>query len=294
MGLAKLEPLEVLVPSQESIVYPGNDAWLQLEATSNAPSGDPAWLQVEAGIVGTPGGTPKVVTANFNAQIDTAQFKFGASSVLFDGVGDYISSPDHSDFVVGGGDFTAEAWVRFSDVTKVAGLLGQWDAAANQMSWLLLWNGSNQVSLATSVNGSTNVPLGNWSWTPNNNQWYHLAIVRSGNSAIMFIDGVAQGTPGTFSGALFNSTSPLAVGGRTDVTTNTLAGWMDEIRFSVGVARYTTTFTPPTAAFATDASTKLLLHCDGADASTSIVDDSAAPPGPFDPGSDPAWFQVDR
>lgn len=291
--LVKMLPFGVEIPEQFTVVYPGNDAWFQLEQGATAPGADPAWLQIERYAV-TPGGTPKPMTANLNAKISTAQSKFGGSSALFDGVGDYVSTPDHSDFVVGSGDFTAEAWVRFSDKTKVAALVGQWDASANQMSWLILWNGSNQLALASSVNGSTNVSLGNWTWNPNNDQWYHVAAVRSGTSVTMFVDGVSLGAAATLSGALFNSTAPVTVGGRTDVTTATLAGWMDEVRVSIGTARYVANFTPAVAPFATDATTKLLLHCDGADASTVFVDDSPMPPTGVDPGTDPAWMEVEH
>jgi hypothetical protein len=290
--LVKLVPLEVLVPEQFDVSYPGNDAWMQLDPNASAPSGDPAWLQIEKYLV-SGGGTPKTVTALLQAQIDTAQFKFGSSSALFDGVGDYLSSPDHSDFVVGSGDFTAECWVRFSDITKTAAPMGQWDASASQMSWLILWNGSNQLSLASSVNGSTNVAF-NWTWAPSNGVWYHVALVRSGTSVLIYVNGVALGAAQTLSGSLFNSTAPLTIGGRSDVTTNTIAGWVDEARLSVGIARYTAGFTAPSAPFTTDAYTKLLLHMEGADASTTFVDDSPLPPTGVDPGSDPAWMEVEH
>lgn len=292
--LVKLLPREVLVPDQFDVVYPGNDAWVQLDqGGATAPGADPAWASLEHYAV-TGGGTPKTVTANLQAQIDTAQFKFGSSSALFDGVGDWLGSPDHADFALGSGDWTAECWVRFSDLTKVAAFMGQWDIGASQASWLFLWNGTNQMSMASSVNGSTNVGLGNWTWNPVNNQWYHLALERSGNSIYFFVDGVAA-AGAAFSGALFNSSAPLVVGGRSDVTTGTIAGWIDEARLSVGIARYTPpSFTPASAPFTTDQYTKLLLHMEGADASTAFVDDSPMPPVGVDPGADPAWCQLEH
>lgn len=51
----------------------------------------------------------KVWTASGNAQLDTAQYKWTASG-LFDGDGDYISTPDHDDFAFGSGDFTIDLW----------------------------------------------------------------------------------------------------------------------------------------------------------------------------------------
>ena len=45
----------------------------------------------------------KTIIANGNAQVDTAQAKFGTGSFLTDGVGDSLSTPDHADFDFGKG-----------------------------------------------------------------------------------------------------------------------------------------------------------------------------------------------
>jgi hypothetical protein len=56
--------------------------------------------------------TPKAVTAVGNAQIDTAQSKFGNASALFDGAGDYLSVPDSADWAFGTGAFTIDFWTQ--------------------------------------------------------------------------------------------------------------------------------------------------------------------------------------
>jgi Concanavalin A-like lectin/glucanases superfamily len=289
--LVKLLPFGVELPEQFDVVYPGNDAWLQLEQGTSDPGSDPAWLQLEK-YATIPGGTPKVMTANGNAKIGTAQSKFGGSAALFDGAGDYISTPDHSDWALGSGDFCAEAFLRFGDLTFDGALMGQWDAAGNQMSWLVTWNGSNQLGLASSVNGSTNVAY-NWNWSPSNGVWYHVAFSRNGTSIKMFVDGTELPTGQVLSTALFNSSAPLVIGGRADLSTVSLSAYMDEIRLSKH-ARYTAGFTPPSAPFTTDANTLLLLHCDGTNGSTTFVDDSPLPPTGIDPGSDPAWVELEH
>jgi len=65
----------------------------------------------------------------------------------------------------------------------------------------------------------------------------------------MFIDGVQQGA--TYSNSLdmsYTSSMVVAVGdgGRY------LDGWLEEFRISIGVARHTAGFTPPTAAYSPD------------------------------------------
>jgi hypothetical protein len=58
--------------------------------------------------------TPKAVTAADDAQIDTAQLKYGSGSILFDGTGDYLTTADHADWYMADGKFTIDFWVRFA------------------------------------------------------------------------------------------------------------------------------------------------------------------------------------
>src|SRR3990167_5305793 len=60
----------------------------------------------------------KTMTAVGNAQIDTAQSKFGGASGLFDGTGDWLTTPDSTDWDLGTGDFTIDFWIRFSSVAN--------------------------------------------------------------------------------------------------------------------------------------------------------------------------------
>ena len=61
------------------------------------------------------------VTANGDAQIDTAQSKFGGASALFDGSGDYLSVADSADFEFGSSDFTIDGWVRLHGYATLNG-----------------------------------------------------------------------------------------------------------------------------------------------------------------------------
>jgi hypothetical protein len=83
--------------------------------------------------------------------------------------------------------------------------------------------------------------------------WHHVAVTRSSNTIRMFIGGVIQQTD-TFSGSIFNSSSSIAVGniGSVDVGLDPYNGFLDEFRITVGLARWTANFTPPTAADTSD------------------------------------------
>jgi hypothetical protein len=77
--------------------------------------------------------------------------------------------------------------------------------------------------------------------------------------------------------SIFNSTGLLRVGSRDPATGSPLYfnGWIDEVRISKGIARWTSNFTPPTAPYSVDdPNTVLVLHADGADASTTFTDSS--------------------
>lgn len=57
-------------------------------------------------------GTPKIVTAVGNAQLDTEFWKFGTGSILFNGTTDYLTTPDHADFDFSALDWVVDMWIR--------------------------------------------------------------------------------------------------------------------------------------------------------------------------------------
>jgi hypothetical protein len=111
-------------------------------------------------------------------------------------------------------------------------------------------------------------------WTPTISlaTWYHVALVRSGNSWYVFQDGSQVGSPRTSSASVADYTGTLYVGSYQG-TALYFNGWLDEFRVTKGVARWTSNFTPPMSAYAGDSNTVLLLHMDGTDGSTTFTDD---------------------
>ena len=189
-------------------------------------------------------------TATFigNAQISTAQSKFGGSSLSFDGSGDYLTLPDSSDWDVGSQSFTAECWIYPVASPNQPIIIGQWN---NPYSWvLLLSNDSNRylrfifkVGAAWNDNiSSTAVAL---------NTWSHVALVRDTNNVFnMYLNGVSIHNT-TIAGAADAVASVFLVGGSS--AGDNFNGYIDNVRFTKGLARYTSTFTPPTTAHSTSA-----------------------------------------
>ena len=91
--------------------------------------------------------SPKTVTAVGNAQISTAQSKFGGASIAFDGTGDFITVPDSSAFVLGLSNepYTVEFWF-FRNQTSSGWLLARGCGAAG-------WNNTNGYQYYASIFG---------------------------------------------------------------------------------------------------------------------------------------------
>lgn len=194
-------------------------------------------------------------TANGNAQIDTADFKFGGASGLFDGTGDYLSASyvtANYDWWVE--DYTIEMWVK---------------TASSWSSWAYnLGAGDHPVAVG---NGTHNNTTNFWSFGPttagtvrlyyfngaaqfgavsagslSTGAWHHIAMTVSGTTIRIFLNG-ALNFSGSISGTPQSSAgTPLTIGQKNN---RSLAGWIDDLRITKGVARYTANFTPPSAAF---------------------------------------------
>lgn len=186
------------------------------------------------------------ITAVGSASTSNAQIKFGRCSAAFDGNGDYLSVLDSDDWNFDG-DFTIDYWLKFN-VLQYTDIIGQAQSAGGNRSWWWQFNGSNQIffSFATDGVGSYANPLNYTSWAPVTGQWYHMAVTRSGSNWYMFIDG-AQVATGSNAAAIYDSTSALWIGNieHDSNPARSLNGWIDELRISKGIARWTSNFTRP-------------------------------------------------
>lgn len=192
----------------------------------------------------------KVWTANGNAQIDIAQYKFGGASGLFDGTGDLIDTPDHADFDVSSGNFTIDCWIRRNTIGGFQEICGQCDSALTltTISWLFRIDNTNHL-VGGIYSGSTGYIAASAGTIINDGNWHHVAMVRSGNTITLYIDGVADGTISVVGVTANNSANKVSIGRLGEYSANYWNGWVDEFRFSK-VARWTSNFTPPTKEYA--------------------------------------------
>jgi hypothetical protein len=221
------------------------------------------------------GRSPRALIAQGNAQIDTAQSKFGGAALLCDGTGDYVMSPAGLQWDFGTSSFTIEYWIRFNVAPTLyvpialresgSILNGEWWCEITAAEKKMYWGFKNTAGTTFYVN----LALAGTAFATG--QFYHIALVNNAGTAQMYVNGTATGSTTSLSGSFGNSTTNMWIGAGAGAYS--LNGWMDEVRIS-NSARYTSGFTPSTTPFVNDANTLLLLHADGTDAATVFRDDN--------------------
>ena len=209
------------------------------------------------------------VTAVGNAQISTAESKFGGSSALFDGNGDYLLVPYSENWdLTSDKQTTIELFFRSADTTVTEILTTKRDSGTDS-GWQLI--SQNNEVVFTAWTGSGNVIELNGG-SINSNIWHHLALVQDFANVTIYIDGTSVAN-GNYSTSPATNSLDLAIGKWLSNPNFEYTGNMDEFRIS-NTARYTTNFTPQTEPHVNDANTLLLLHCDGTDGDTVFEDDN--------------------
>jgi len=189
-----------------------------------------------------------------SAQISTSVKKYGTGSLSFNGTTDYLILPKNNAILDPlSGNFTYECWLYLSSTQRgsiigsgsgsnvftvwvdynssSSGKLGMW-ASSNGSSWNMINSDSGGNGIGTTVL-STGV-------------WYHVAYTRSGNTFRLFLNGNLEVSV-TVSGTIASSNSSWEIG-RQGTYGYYLNGYIDDFRITQGYARYTSNFTPPTAA----------------------------------------------
>ena len=210
-------------------------------------------------------------TATGNAQISTAQQKIGPASLYLDGTTNtYVQSPSGTDYALGTGDFTIEAWVYRTGNAGVNQVIVDFRSSGSAAVAPTLYLNTTYVPIylvngTTAITGSAAVAL---------NTWTHIAISRTSSSTTMWVNGTQSGS--TYSDSNNYIQSPVTIGAN-PAGASYFSGYIDELRIEKGVGKYTTTFTPSTTAFASDANTVALLHFEGANTTTSMVNSAGSP-----------------
>ena len=195
--------------------------------------------------------TPKTVTAVGNAQISTAiADPFGNSTgvLAFDGTGDYLQTPHNNDFNFGAGDFTIELWSKSSQTGAGAYVGHRTAGGAGNTNWLVQtgFPTPGKVGFYASDGSSYQVNGIATTTSVNDGQWHHIAVSRAGSTFRLFCDGVSEATA-TWAGAIASTSRVVQIGN--DNADAFFNGYIDDLRITKGVARYTSNFSVPPAQF---------------------------------------------
>jgi hypothetical protein len=192
-----------------------------------------------------------------DAQISNAVTpKWGSTSIKFDGTGDYLTNSVINSplYQFGSGDFTVEMWIYPTTVSVVQYLIDFRDPASTTsagIQWFINTSAKTGCYVGTTgiITASTT--------SISANTWTHVALVKNGTGSgnyKIYINGAADATTGTNTTSLTQGFLSIGTSGgqRNTASTDKFNGYIQDLRITLGVARYTTNFTPgPAAAFPT-------------------------------------------
>lgn len=167
--------------------------------------------------------------------------KFGNTSFLAGTDRNYYLSYSNIGATYGTADFTAEAWLYPKETASTL----CWTFGELRSTWAVLTKStfyptkfSVNIGNASSGSAPNMVSASDVVYEA----WTHVALTRTGTTFTLFINGVAEAT---YSNSVSLDSSRFYVGW----PSGTFNGYVDEVRVTIGVNRYPTNFTPPTAAF---------------------------------------------
>ena len=215
-------------------VEPSTDPTSNLLLHCNGTDGSTTFTDSSTGL-----NSPHTITANGDAQIDTAQKKFGTGSLITDGNGDYLSCAGGSDYAMGTGDYTVDFWLYDASLPSSTDAL----YATTTSGGISCTFTSTQINIGRSLvasDFSVNHSL-------STSTWYHIAIVRASGTTDIYQDGTSLGNSSL--GNNYPSSGSLLVGIDGNGTAFPSSVQIDEFRVIKGTAVWTANFTPPTSEY---------------------------------------------
>jgi len=179
------------------------------------------------------------------------------------GVNSVLTPPSNSALQMQTGDFTFECWLYY--VTKTA------------LQWIVDFGNSSTNGWSLYDDGSLQVRIGNVDRIMTSGlavgRWYHIAVVRSGTTLTLYVNGVSVGSYGSASTDLTYS-GAYALGNFAGLG-YALNGYISNLRIVKGTAVYTSNFTPPSAPLTAITNTQLLtLQTNGGANDSGFIDSS--------------------
>ena len=186
------------------------------------------------------------------AQISTSIKKYGTGSLQFDGNGDYLRVNGGSLFDFGTGSFTMECFVYLPTGVTQGYLFGTRTGDTGTTIRWCIYISSSTIAIDFWNTSNARIALFAHQTSLTNNVFHHVAVVRNVNEFAIYLNGVKSTTTVTNSTAVANSNLIVDIGQATGGFTTGLPlnGYIDDLRITKGIARYTgTSFPLPTSKF---------------------------------------------
>jgi len=184
--------------------------------------------------------TPKSIVATGNVTQTTAQSVWGGKSAYFDGVSSsYLSIADNAALEFGSNPVVIEFWLRTTQTLQYATLLNRQLSGFPAGSWTFMLNsstGAGDLSMYM-ADYSTGIPVAQTTGVNLiDGAWHYITYIKNDNAHYIFVDGVVRAT-GTGNTTVTDITAPLLIGTDAIYTPRTYAGYIDDLRITVGTAR---------------------------------------------------------
>ena len=179
------------------------------------------------------------------AQVSNASSKFGGTSLYIpsNSAVQCTNLPD-----IGFRDFTIEFWIYFPSSQSAQQTLFDFRKSPGDTGGVICFiNGADNRAQYYTGGGVRIVT----STALEDSVWHHIAAVRKNDVVTMYVDGVAEG--GTYfhpNELTFGATYGFRWGAASDGNAaNSAQGYYDDCRITMGKARYTSNFVPPSLPF---------------------------------------------
>lgn len=200
----------------------------------------------------------RTATGFGTASISSGPTKFGKGSLLLPGgVASTWDIADDPAWFLGAGDFTLECWsyMTSSGYSTYRQFMGQRTGASTGWTFAQA-NGTIYLWVDAVLYGQPAIPAGYL------DSWHHYALMRRGNTLYYFYDGMCIGAAAAPAN-MPDYAVQLQLGGPTTggQTGNFFSGYLDDVRITKGVARYSPAgFAPPTRPATVYPDPKLLTY----------------------------------
>lgn len=160
----------------------------------------------------------------------------------------YVAVTSHPDFYLSNKDFTIDVWAHgrgqsYGDGRHIVSQMGPaLPGVLSSFAFLVQSTGKLEATFFTASPAFTITSTSSY----NMSTWNHVAVSRRGSTLYLFLNGNLEKTT-SISGSINNAVSPndLTLGRAGSVDNYYWNGYIEEFRLSVGIARWTSNFTPP-------------------------------------------------